>query len=529
MITIPRLLLKQSTNQTLIDVDEAAGSWNKEEVTIKDSALTDDVLQALVDLATEQKETSIRRQAQAILDARNDKLPNVPKLSTAPEIVKAYLKQHFIKGWVWSSDKRGERSLPWAVTDITFKISEPGRDNGPSTFTIHTRAVAMKADRNGRSRNPDLRTVTSRNFSLDADEVLRKNVPAILDAMNLHVETQELHDEYAVTTERYRHVLTTGFAQQYLFDGMWDLGWHGSERRTCKVVHDVDKVPPFPEATDSRVFDEVDLPIQPWLDVFDLRNQESAWVHIDDVHDYEWDDSLRDKLVLPETQRELLDILTTDTSVFASDIVAGKSAGNVILCKGIPGVGKTLSAEVYSEITHKPLYAIHSGNLGTKPDGIREALEKAFANVKRWDAVLLLDECDVFILERGRDVVQNAIVAEFLRTLEYFDGLLFMTTNRPLDIDDAIISRCAAIIDYQAPHGKDARRVWTVLAENNDIKLSEDLLDELQAHFPNITPREIKMLLRLALRVSLHRDEQPTIETFRQCAIFRGLQFVTED
>jgi hypothetical protein len=52
---------------------------------------------------------------------------------------------------------------------------------------------------------------------------------------------------------------------------------------------------------------------------------------------------------------------------------------------------------------------------------------------------------------------------------------------------------------------------------------------ELQAHFPNITPREIKMLLRLALRVSLHRDEQPTIETFRQCAIFRGLQFVTED
>jgi hypothetical protein len=37
------------------------------------------------------------------------------------------------------------------------------------------------------------------------------------------------------------------------------------------------------------------------------------------------------------------------------------------------------------------------------------------------------------------------------------------------------------------------------------------------------------MLLRLALRVSLHRDEQPTIETFRQCAIFRGLQFVTED
>src|SRR3546814_2642760 len=53
-----------------------------------------------------------------------------------------------------------------------------------------------------------------------------------------------------------------------------------------------------------------------------------------------------------------------------------------------------------------------------------------------------LDEADVYIRCRDNDLEHNAIVAEFLRTLEYFNGLLFMTTNRINDVDDAILSRC---------------------------------------------------------------------------------------
>ena len=32
------------------------------------------------------------------------------------------------------------------------------------------------------------------------------------------------------------------------------------------------------------------------------------------------------------------------------------------------------------------------------------------------------DEADVFVVRRGGNLEQNAIVAVFLRTLEYFDG-----------------------------------------------------------------------------------------------------------
>ena len=47
------------------------------------------------------------------------------------------------------------------------------------------------------------------------------------------------------------------------------------------------------------------------------------------------------------------------------------------------------------------------------------------------------------------------------------------------------------------------------------------------AGFPEIAPREIKMLLRLALRVAAHRNAPLTFDVFRRVAMFRGLHAVT--
>jgi len=159
---------------------------------------------------------------------------------------------------------------------------------------------------------------------------------------------------------------------------------------------------------------------------------------------------------------------------------------------------------------------------------VRKNLEVIFDRAKRWDAVLLLDEADVFVMERGLDLAQNAIVAEFLRTLEYFDGLLFLTTNRIDGVDEAILARCAAIISYAPPGPKDARQVWQILAAGNDVILGEDLLDDLVGGFPDITPRDIKMLLRLALRMARHRDVELDASVFASSAVFRGLRYVPE-
>src|ERR1700761_1556509 len=59
-----------------------------------------------------------------------------------------------------------------------------------------------------------------------------------------------------------------------------------------------------------------------------------------------------------------------------------------------------------------------------------------------WDAVILLDEADVFMAERNpNDIHRNELVSIFLRELEYFRGIIFLTTNLYETIDMAFRSR----------------------------------------------------------------------------------------
>jgi SpoVK/Ycf46/Vps4 family AAA+-type ATPase len=154
---------------------------------------------------------------------------------------------------------------------------------------------------------------------------------------------------------------------------------------------------------------------------------------------------------------------------------------------------------------------------------VEASLTKILQRAARWDCVLLLDEADVYIRRRDNDLQHNAIVAEFLRTLEYFSGLLFMTTNRVGDIDDAILSRCIAIIDYLPPGPDDARRLWATLSTQLKAELPDGLLEHLVAEYPGASGRDIKELLKLTTKYCRHRGLPLSSETFAQCAVFRGL------
>lgn len=189
---------------------------------------------------------------------------------------------------------------------------------------------------------------------------------------------------------------------------------------------------------------------------------------------------------------------------------------------GAAGLGKTLTAEVYSEVVSKPLYRVHSGQLGTSATSVEAALADILKRASRWDSILLLDEADVYIRKRDNDLQHNAIVAEFLRTLEYFNGLLFMTTNRIDDVDDAILSRCIAVIRYETPPREDAIRLWRTLSDQFQIDIPDELIGQLVREFPNSSGRDIKELLKLTSRLCLSCNMPVSIEAFHQCAVFRG-------
>jgi SpoVK/Ycf46/Vps4 family AAA+-type ATPase len=120
-------------------------------------------------------------------------------------------------------------------------------------------------------------------------------------------------------------------------------------------------------------------------------------------------------------------------------------------------------------------------------------------------------------------MTMNAVVGVFLRVLEYFNGLLFLTTNRIDDIDEAIVSRCIALIRFHAPDAEARKRIWGVMSGQFGLNLDDSLIDALVEIYPQTSGRDIKGLAKLVAKYCRHRDTPPDLDVFKRCAIFRGL------
>jgi SpoVK/Ycf46/Vps4 family AAA+-type ATPase len=228
-------------------------------------------------------------------------------------------------------------------------------------------------------------------------------------------------------------------------------------------------------------------------------------IHVDFLSEYIYDSEISEKLILPKYLKDLVAMLIEHSGANFSDIIEGKSGGAVVLLCGPPGTGKTLTAEVYAEAEQKGLYSVQCSQLGTDPENLEDELLKIFTRAQRWDAVLLLDEADVYVLSRGSDLQQNAIVGVFLRVLEYQSNILFLTTNRPDDVDDAIASRCVARLNYKIPNAGDQAKIWNVLANAFNVNLGDEVIQQIVSDNPDLSGRDVKNLLKLACLISINR------------------------
>ena len=453
-----------------------------------------------------------------------------------PAIVE-WLARDLIDGWLYQRGRDGAM-LAWLVHSV--RHVQP--TDGKAYVVVGLLANTLQAAGREPPSDPRLRfSGMTWGLSFYAEDLPGRTVAGLFGDHGFYKECPEFKRDYEAHVERFTS-LQAQFGAQFTIGG---TAWRANVAnpraglecvrlpagRAPRCVNDEELLARrFDLAADpcwwreqgiASGFDHI--PQHGYLHLFHLDWHAHVWVHAQNVQPYAYQPVLRERLVLPQAHRDLIDILTADRNFLVEDVVPGKSGGTTILCRGAPGLGKTLTAEVYAEVVAKPLYRVHSGQLGVTASSVEASLTTILQRAARWDCVLLLDEADVYIRRRDNDLQHNAIVAEFLRTLEYFSGLLFMTTNRADDIDDAILSRCIAVIDYQPPGRDDACRLWSTLAAQLGIELPEALRDRLVTDYAGVSGRDIKELLKLTAKYCRRKGIALSAAAFAQCAVFRGL------
>lgn len=261
---------------------------------------------------------------------------------------------------------------------------------------------------------------------------------------------------------------------------------------------------------------EQKLICSPLLRGYSLKNK--LWLNffVGCVKDIEWQTDAFDRLVLPRNQKELILGFTESQRKFRDtfdDVIEGKGKGMVILLCGPPGVGKTLTSESVAEEMKVPLYMMSAGDLGFDPRKVETKLQDILEMCSRWNAVLLLDEADVFLEQRSlHELERNKLVSIFLRVLEYYEGTMFLTTNRVQTFDPAFQSRIHISLDYPGLTVESRKTVWKNFLESSSQEhdISKAQLTELARM--DLNGRQIKNILKIAKLLASRKEEKLRLE-----------------
>jgi hypothetical protein len=282
--------------------------------------------------------------------------------------------------------------------------------------------------------------------------------------------------------------------------------------------------------TSDQPEDDFLLQLPPYIQGFDM--QAKTWNNIltADINPVVWDKDAFGNLAIQTDTKELIHALIrnkirSDQSI---DFVKGKGTGLIVLLHGGPGTGKTLTAETVAEIAERPLYRVTCGALGTTATEVEKNLESVFHLGRRWGCVVLLDEADVFLEERAlSDLARNALVSVFLRVIEYFDGIMILTSNRVATFDEAFKSRIQLALHYQPLDETQKLQIWRSFVRN--LESVDELIDvdEIKSHIPELVKydlngRQIRNAINTARQLARFKEEVLNFEHLRRVIQLSG-------
>ncbi|CAI5705672.1 hypothetical protein KXD40_000820 [Peronospora effusa] len=188
-------------------------------------------------------------------------------------------------------------------------------------------------------------------------------------------------------------------------------------------------------------------------------------------------------------------------------------AGLVLLLCGASGTGKTMTVNAVAHHLKKRVLLVDFPSLqgkrqeGAEPDADLRGL---FREADMSNAVLFFDECENIFRQRdgGGDRLLNALLTE----IERYEGIVFLATNRPFDLDEAMHRRITAVFEFKAPDHIQRRKIWDVLLVRGAMQVEPGIDWDTIALKYELSGGFIKNAILSALLKAISRDsESPVI------------------
>ncbi|KAL4767545.1 P-loop containing nucleoside triphosphate hydrolase protein [Aspergillus nidulans var. acristatus] len=286
-----------------------------------------------------------------------------------------------------------------------------------------------------------------------------------------------------------------------------DLHAHSVQRRQFDDYEDIDL------ASTEELTDHQYMLCGPLVYGFVLKDRVWDVLDVSRLQAPQIQKNIIDMLVMrPESNKQMIKAICeiyggSYAQPYSSDFIHGKGEGQILLLHGPPGTGKTLTAESVAEYTGRPLLSLTAADLGQEPETLEESLLRFFRDAKKWNAVVILDEADVYLEARStHDLGRNSIVSIFLRALDYFQGILFLTTNRVGSFDEAFMSRIHVQIGYDPLDDESRQQIW----ENHFKKLTpkEYIRKSKELQSLKWNGREIRNAFQTAVALACYQAKQ---------------------
>ena len=161
------------------------------------------------------------------------------------------------------------------------------------------------------------------------------------------------------------------------------------------------------------------------------------------------------------------------------------------------------------------------GELGTSPEDLEKRLQAIFDLCVPWQALVLIDEAEMLLeTRRGNDLVRNAMVCVMLRLIEYYPGILFLTTNSGIDdLDPAIVSRLTCALAYQSLDEDGLFDIWKATlgrVANVAVQVSDAELRQLSKDFRSMNGRQVKTAVQLATALCSYEKNSLGLEQLKE-------------